>query len=569
MDTAYKITNELLNEIKILSDQNTIESRIEQSLQNINTNEIQPIEGNYYSELNYHLLNYALKAYKNKEENICLWRFLKKISPRQLNLKDKNDTEVITTDNLCRLYYCSAPLEDLTCLFVPITDVESIDGYLEWIEGNFYNVNYPTSILWLYALDSSLSSMFPDEIVYLGKVEKTHNDKIMTPDFGYENTILFKRFSSNKNLKKETEITHLENVENFIKLKGIEANREFEQIFSFLKREFRDRCLSRSGKREETQKDTKKESEKLKEVLLFGVSDKVEEGCISFSDLRSSTSFLNQHGKNFYRNKIQQPFFEQTKLISSQYNGRIDKFMGDSVMCIFLKDHSDIEQKEFETETVLNNFFAIFDLCKILNQLLIKNNMKDSILGLRSGISFGKQILRSNLGNEIVRDFTVTGEDVNLAARLEHISIYELMINNKKYFDRAINRFPEIRALVSLAGNFEKLNPQTKKIIEEYTIYENIISNLEKLEKVRFDIRINESFYERLKVHFEKKGFKLTNKENSHIMGFEEYETKSGYKFQFYFCYYNPKGFSDFQRMWILPIETEMLEKISIKDDIL
>lgn len=565
MEKTYNIINNLLNEVKNLQEQDRIEDRIKTTLQNLRIEDISYESGNYYSELNYHLLKYALEAYNKDIEHICLWRFLKKISPRQLNLKPETDVEVFTTDNLARLYYCSDPLEDLTCLFVPIIDIESVQGYLNWIESNFYNVNYPTSVLWLYALDSSLSSMFPDEIVFLGKVQKIHDQKIMTPDFSFENTVLFKRFSALKNLEKETDFLQIENTTNYTIQTGIDANREFSQIFSFLKREFRDRCLSRSGKKEETQDNSQNESEKLKEVLLFGVSDKVEEGCISFSDLRSSTSFLNQHGKSTYRNLIQQPFFEKTKLISEKYKGRIDKFMGDSVMCIFFKEESGT--KNGEIDTVLNNFFAILDLCTNLYNILTKNDMEDSILGLRSGVSFGQQILRSNLGNDIVRDFTVTGEDVNLAARMEHISIYELMIHNKRYFEKAINRFPEIRALLSIDGNLNNLNPQTKLIIDEYTVYENIISNLEKLDKARFDIRMNGGFYEKLTYHLKSKGYNITNKENADIMGFEEYEI-SGLKLQFYFCYYNPKGFSNFQKMWILPIETELLTRINIEDKI-
>ena len=107
------------------------------------------------------------------------------------------------------------------------------------------------------------------------------------------------------------------------------------------------------------------EWEKFKDVLKFGVSDRAEDGCISFSDLRSSTEFLNTHGKNIYLNQIQQPFFEYTELISKKYNGRIDKFMGDNVMCVFLNGNmNDKSREEQKTEAILNNLFALFSLCK-------------------------------------------------------------------------------------------------------------------------------------------------------------------------------------------------------------
>ena len=350
-------------------------------------------------------------------------------------------------------------------------------------------------------------------------------------------------------------------------LKGKIANDEFRQIFAFLKREYKDRCLSVSAKLSKDVDMTEYDRDwgKFEDVLKFGVSDQHESGCVSFSDMRASTEFLNTYGKSIYLNKIQQPFFEKSKLISKKYNGRIDKFMGDNVMCVFLTTYIKEQEKGAEDTAVLNNFFAIFDLCKILHNLIIQEGLEDTRLGLRSGVTFGSQILRSNLGNEFVRDFTVTGETVNLAARLEHISIHELKLHNKIYFKNAIDRFPKISRLISVSGNSRNLNPETINLIKNFTLSQNIYSNLEKLDKARFDIRFNQAFYTKIRNHFEGKGFKILNRDMAEIHGYEEFDI-NGFSLKFYFIYYNPKGFKNYERICILPLEKDVLQNMDIKD---
>jgi class 3 adenylate cyclase len=484
-----------------------------------------------------------------------LWRFIKNLSDDQLNYRVESDPELQMMDHLVRVYFHSSPLDDLTCIFIPISDDKLIKQYLEWIQGYFYDVNYPTSLLWLYALDSSLASLFPDEIIYLGtRLDDGDNKNILIPNFDCEEAVLLKRYSSDQ--------------QHYVKLEGSNANSEFRQIFTFLKREYRDRCVSRSVKqnKSEVANSYNREWEKFENVLKFGVSDQNESGCISFSDLRASTEFLNTFGKEVYLNKVQQPFFERTQIISGQFDGRIDKFMGDNVMCVFLKNNmKGATSAEKELDALLNNFFALFSLCKVLLELVIQDeHFESSKLGLRSGVTYGDQILRSNLGNEIVRDFTVTGETVNLAARLEHISMPELIVHNQLYFEKAINRFPQIRELISIGQNYQNLNHETEIIIQDFTLYQNILSNLEKLDKVKFDIRFNDDFYAKLRAHLKRKKYQsLIDPEKSEIYGYEAYDIE-GYEFKFYFSYYNPKGFREYKRIWILPIEEKTLTELDI-----
>jgi class 3 adenylate cyclase len=502
----------------------------------------------FYAVFSSQLHRYLLKHYRQGQKGLCLWRFLKTISPDQLDYGPRKRTpEMGLLDALIRLYLYSEPLDDLTCLFIPVQDRSQIKRYLAWIKRYFYDADYPTSLLWLYALDSSLASLFPDEIVYLGRSIPTDRDNIRIPDFAWSDAVLIKRYSDQAG--------------HYTVLEGQDGNNEFRQLFAFLEKERRDRCLCRSGKKEDYPDGAsyRREWEKFEDVLKFGVSDRQESGCISFSDMRASTEFLNTYGKNLYLNKIQQPFFEQTKLISKQYRGRIDKFMGDNVMSVFLEDPFR-EGAETAARTVIRIFSSIIELCRVLYGLIREAGLEHSRLGLRSGVTYGPQILRSNLGNEIVRDFTVTGETVNLAARLEHISIHELILHNRNYFKNAIQRFGEICDLIAIRGDSRVLNPETRAVVDAYTLYQNIHSNLETLESARFDIRFNGDFYGILRGRLMEKGYPVLNAETARVHGYESFEI-DGCTLQFYSAFYNPKGFAAYKTIWVLPVAPDMLER--------
>ncbi len=296
--------------VEKITDQERIEKILTQTFEAL-CDDVIPDSDDYHSVFNHQMYRYILKHYKHKEGRICFWRFVKNLSSGELNYRERDEMlpELRMMDHLTRIYFFSDPLDDLTCIFIPINDSALIRKYLGWIKNYFYHdANYPSSLLWLYALDSSLSSLFPDQIVYLGKELSREERNIAVPDFDFEDTVLIKKFSDTPG--------------HYVKLEGKNANDEFRQIFTFLQQEHKDRCLSRSGKQDETiDKVTyNKEWEKFEDVLRFGVSDKNESGCISFSDMRASTEFLNTYGKRVYLNKIQQPFFEQTKIVSKKYN---------------------------------------------------------------------------------------------------------------------------------------------------------------------------------------------------------------------------------------------------------
>jgi class 3 adenylate cyclase len=595
----YQIIHDQLAGLPDLNSQEEVEAVLTRTIRAL-PDIAAPDGPDFYSALNHQLYRNILKSYKHQESKVCIWRFIKNLSTDQLNYEPETDPALDMLDALLRVYFYSGPLNDLTCVFIPINDGTLIKKYLGWIKNYFYNVNYPTSLLWLYALDSSLGSLFPDEIIYMGRHLPVTGDGLLLPDFSAAGGVLFKRFSSAP--------------QHFIQLEGTNANDAFRHIFAFLRREYQDRCLSQSIRKNQTDAEAEAETgearlsgwEKYEDVLRFGVSDKNESGCVSFADMRSSTEFLNSVGKTTYLNKVQQPFFEQTQIISRHFKGRIDKFMGDNVMSVFLDNNmSAAAEDERAIESVLNSFLAYFALCKMFYAILVKNGFDNAKLGLRCGTAYGDQILRSNLGNEFVRDFTVTGEKVNLASRLESISISELIIHNQLYFAEAIERFPKINQIIEInqlyinagkpgheadrahpahpAHNLNlqadindtnmlevvteanrDINPETMALVRDYTYYQNILTNLESLNKVKFDLRMNDEFYHRFCQHLMGKGYKWLNPETSVSHGYDAFKIGER-ELRFYMSYYNPKGFLGYQIIWILPLDSMLLADFDIE----
>lgn len=197
----------------------------------------------------------------------------------------------------------------------------------------------------------------------------------------------------------------------------------------------------------------------------------------------------------------------------------------------------------------------------MLYDLIEAGNFMESRLGLRSSITYGDKILRSNLGNDFMRDFTVTGETVNLAARLEHMTIQELRMHNKMYFKDSIERFPEISQLVAVTGHSDDLNPETRSVIQRFTLFQNISSNLEFLEKVRFDVRFNHAYYRQLREYLLSLGCRQLQADRSESFGYESFEV-GGIILRFYFMFFNPKGFMEYERIWILALSPQDLRTL-------
>ncbi|MEI6535385.1 MAG: adenylate/guanylate cyclase domain-containing protein, partial [Verrucomicrobiaceae bacterium] len=139
---------------------------------------------------------------------------------------------------------------------------------------------------------------------------------------------------------------------------------------------------------------------------------------VSFADLVGFTSIGEQLTPAGVVNMLNRHFTLQAEAIQ-QHHGVVDKFMGDAVMAFWGPPFTqDNEDAMLACRAALDQAQAIARLQAMLPEVTgLRKNLPQ--LGIRVGISTGEVIV-GNIGSENTRSYTVIGDTVNLASRLEH-----------------------------------------------------------------------------------------------------------------------------------------------------
>jgi len=128
---------------------------------------------------------------------------------------------------------------------------------------------------------------------------------------------------------------------------------------------------------------------------------------VLFADLSNFTvlsSELGAEGTHLLLNR----YFEIVDGIVESYGGTIDKHIGDNVMAVFGAPVAHTDDPERAVRAALNIHTAMTELSAERERTLTAH------IGIASG-----QVVASGTGSEAHREYTVTGETVNLASRLQ------------------------------------------------------------------------------------------------------------------------------------------------------
>ena len=130
---------------------------------------------------------------------------------------------------------------------------------------------------------------------------------------------------------------------------------------------------------------------------------------ILFSDIRNFTTLTEELGAIQIVELLNKYF---NAMISSiyNYNGILDKFIGDAIMAVFGVPYT-------HNEDASNAIDCALDMFTMLRELNVKS-IEQPTLNIGIGISTGK-VVSGNIGSEKRFEYTVIGDAVNLAARLE------------------------------------------------------------------------------------------------------------------------------------------------------
>ncbi|MCH1520689.1 MAG: response regulator, partial [SAR324 cluster bacterium] len=218
------------------------------------------------------------------------------------------------------------------------------------------------------------------------------------------------------------------------------------------------------------------------EFLKFGKAD-TDFISILFCDIRSFTSLSEKMTPQELVDFLND-FFKRMTAPISQNKGFVDKFIGDCVMALF-----SIPEEPNDTDG-LNSVMAAISMQEQIDSFNVDNNRSgDNLLRVGVGIHSGPVII-GTVGSEERMESTVTGDTVNMAARLEGLT---------KFYRSKILISQSTHDFIQHESNIESREldlVQVKGKEEPVTIFEVCNSDLEPIREQKLGSR--EKFAEAL-----------------------------------------------------------------------
>ena len=134
---------------------------------------------------------------------------------------------------------------------------------------------------------------------------------------------------------------------------------------------------------------------------------------VLFSDLAGFTEMSEMNEPEEVVSILTRHTTEMTRIIF-KYNGTLDKFIGDAIMAVWGVPVEDEDQ-------ALHACLAALEMQRRMNTLADEIKISGYKLSMRVGINSGI-VMSGNMGSEERFDFTVIGDNVNIASRLEALS---------------------------------------------------------------------------------------------------------------------------------------------------
>lgn len=145
---------------------------------------------------------------------------------------------------------------------------------------------------------------------------------------------------------------------------------------------------------------------------------------VMFADIRSFTS-LSEHMEPEEVVAMLNEYFSIMTSILFKYNGMLDKFVGDQIMAVF----GHISSEKSGARAAVRAALEMQNATMLLMEERAEKNLPVFKIGI--GMNTGSAILAS-VGSENRQDYTVIGDTVNTAARLEvHAGGCEIVIGER------------------------------------------------------------------------------------------------------------------------------------------
>ncbi len=240
-------------------------------------------------------------------------------------------------------------------------------------------------------------------------------------------------------------ITALKEIED--KIKGIEAGADdfLSKPFNKLELLTRVKSLLRMRYlRDELERKQQKEKERMKEIFKVYLSDAIANLVLSdpekflrlggekrvvtviFADLRGFANFAETHPAEKVVSTLNHFFKKMTQVIFD-HQGTLDKYMGDAIMAYFgaPMGYPDDALRSVKAAVNMQREFV-----KLQKNWVQEGLMK---IGLGIGLSTG-EVIFGNVGTERVMNYTIIGDTVNIAQRLEEAALTgQILLSESTY----------------------------------------------------------------------------------------------------------------------------------------
>ena len=202
---------------------------------------------------------------------------------------------------------------------------------------------------------------------------------------------------------------------------------------------------------------------------------------ILFADLSGSTALAERLDPEDFRGILGRSFNALARQIQ-RYEGTIDKYIGDAVMCVFGAPIS----HEDDAERAIRAALAMHAAMRRLNEDLEREH--GVRLALRIGVNTG-EVVAGMLGGDAQQAYTVVGDAVNTAQRLESVAPLDEILVSETTRRIAIHSFEfEALAPVTLKGRsvpvaaYRVLRPRDEEIAPEAS---RLVGRTVELERIR------------------------------------------------------------------------------------
>ena len=149
----------------------------------------------------------------------------------------------------------------------------------------------------------------------------------------------------------------------------------------------------------------------VKNIDNLGLGGKKSVVTVLFADIRGFTS-LSEKMSAQQVSELLNEYFTAMEPVISKYNGVINKFIGDAIMAIF----GEPIQDENHVQNAVKCGYEMLKTVEKLNKKWAAENKTEIQIGV--GINTG-EVFVGNIGSDKRMEYTVIGDTVNLASRLE------------------------------------------------------------------------------------------------------------------------------------------------------